>query len=340
MKKIKKTIIIAEAGVNHNGLIKNIYKLIDIAKKADADYVKFQSFISENLVTMNAIKAKYQIKNNKNLHRSQYKMLKKLELSKNFHKKIIKYCKKKSIQPLFTAFDDESLKFLKILNLKEIKISSSDVNNFPFLKKIAKLNKITFLSTGMSDINDIKKALKVMISNGLSKDKIYLLHCNTDYPTKVEDANLNVIKNFRKKFDLNVGLSDHTLGITAPIIAVALGAVVIEKHFTINKNMNGPDHRSSLEPKELNLMIKEIRNTEKMLGSYEKKITQSERKNLKTVRKSVIAKIDIKKGEKFSLKNLIIKRPGEGLPPIFLDKLIGKKAYKKFKKDDYIKILK
>ena len=335
--KNNKTIIIAEAGVNHNGSLKNIYKLINIAKNSGCDFVKFQSFVSENLVTANAKKADYQKRNYKKSI-SQQDMLKKFELTKINHLKIISYCKKKKIKPLFTPFDDESLDLVKSLKLNEIKIGSTDTNNLPFLRKIAKLNKITFFSTGMSNYQDIKIAVRHMLKNGLSKKNLFLLHCNTDYPTPNSDANLNVIPNIKKIFNLNVGFSDHTLGILAPLAAVSLGAKVIEKHFTIDKNLDGPDHAASLNPVELKDMVNKIRIIENLLGSSEKKITKSEKKNFKIVRKSIIAKKFIKKGEKFTEENLIIKRPGNGLPPIYFDKLIGKKATKNFKKDEFIRI--
>ena len=335
IKNKNKIIIIAEAGVNHNGIKKNIKKLIDLAANAKADYVKFQSFKADNLVTKNAKKAPYQKKLTAK-NENQYQMLKKLEISKNDHKYIINYCKEKKINYLFTPFDYESLNILVEYGVKELKISSSDLNNFPFLEKIAKLNKIIFLSTGMSDIKIIKKALKILTTNGTSKKNIYLLHCNTDYPTNYTDVNLRAMLTMRNKFKIKVGYSDHTLGIEVPIAAATLGASVIEKHFTLDNNLVGPDHKASLNPKELFQMINSIRNIEKSLGDGIKKITKSEKKNIFAAKKSIYANQKINKGDLFTNDNLIIKRPGNGISPTQWFKIIGKKSKKKFNFNDLI----
>lgn len=330
-----KTIIIAEAGVNHNGKFDNIKKLINIASNAGADYVKFQSFSTDSLVTKNAKRAKYQISNNKK-NSTQFELLKKLELNKNDHIKIISYCRLKKIKPLFTPFDFDSLNLLISLNVKEIKIGSSDLNNLPFLKKISELNKKVFLSTGMSNMNEIYDAIKIFKKNKLLKKKLFVLHCNTDYPTNYKDANVSAMKTIEKEFNVNIGYSDHTLGIEVPISAVAMGAKVIEKHFTIDKKMKGPDHKASLNPLELKEMIRCIRNVELSKGSGIKKVSASERKNIKIVRKSIIAKKNIFKGDKFTNENLIIKRPGNGISPKNWSKIIGKKSKKNYKIDDLI----
>ena len=333
MKK-NKTIIIAEAGVNHNGSSKNIEKLIKVASQAKADFVKFQLFVSKNLVSKNAKVATYQKKNTK--FKFQIDLLKKLELSNKQHKLIIKYCKKYKIKPLFTPFDFESLNILSSLKKTHLKISSSDLDNIPFLRAIAKLRKIVFLSTGMSNLRDIKLAVDTLIKNGQNRNNLYILHCNTDYPTPYNDVNLKAMLTIKDKFKLKVGYSDHSLGIEVPIAAVSLGASVVEKHFTLDKKMNGPDHKSSLNPKELENMIKSIRNVENSLGSEIKTITTSESKNLKKIRKSIYANKEITKGEKFTSENLIIKRPADGISPKNWDNLIGKISNKNYRKNQKI----
>jgi len=338
---MNKVIIIAEVGVNHNGDINLAKELIDAAKTAKVDFVKFQTFKSENVVTKEAKKADYQIKNSKNRSQGQLQMLRKLELSNEDHVELISYCKKKKVSFFSTAFDLESLDYLKKLGLKIVKIPSGEITNLPFLRKAAELFSEVIISTGMSTIEDIKNALEVFVNSGISKSKISILHCNTQYPTPMKDVNLLAMKHIQKEFNVKVGYSDHTLGIEVPIAAVALGALVIEKHFTLDRSLPGPDHSASLEPKEMIKMVNSIRNIEKAIsGNGKKVISESEKENYKIVRKSIVARTKIKKGEVFSEKNLTTKRPGTGISPMFWDKVIGQTADFFFKKDDLIKIKK
>ena len=328
--------IIAEAGVNHNGSISIAKKLIDMAVKAGADAVKFQTFKAENLVTMNAKKANYQKKNDKR-NESQFDMLKKLELSPLMHKVLLSYCKKKNILFLSSPFDLQSIDFLNNLGLKIFKIPSGEITNFPYLKKIGRLKKKIILSTGMSNMSEIKKALKVLVKSGTKKKNITVLHANTEYPTPLSDVNLRSMLSIGKKLNVNFGYSDHTLGFEVSVAAVALGAKCIEKHFTLNSNLRGPDHRASLEPKDLIKMINAIRNIEIALGSRVKRPSKSEIANIKIVRKSLVASQDIKKGEIFTEQNLTAKRPGNGLSPFKITKFLGKRSLKNYKKDQQIK---
>jgi len=327
--------IIAEAGVNHNGSIKIAKKLINLASEAGADAIKFQTFKAENLVTKNLEKANYQ-KNNTSKKESQYKMLKKLELTKETHQELIRYSKKKKIQFLSSPFDHESIQLLNDLGLKIFKIPSGEITNFPYLKHIGKLKKKIILSTGMANILEIRNALNILINSGTKKSNIIVLHANTEYPTPMEDVNLNAMITIRNLFKVAVGYSDHTLGLEVDIAAVALGAKCIEKHFTLNRNMRGPDHKASLEPKELKHMVRSIRNVEQALGDGTKKPTKSEKKNIKIVRKSIVAKTKIKKGERLSKKNITIKRPGTGMSPMKWEKILGTKAIKNYNIDDLI----
>ena len=328
-----KIIIIAEAGGNHNGSLKKAYKLVDIAKKAGADYVKFQTFKAETLVSKNAPKAKYQKKNVKKI--SHYELIKKLEMSYDMHVKVINYCKQKKIKFLSSPFCIDSFNLLRKFNLDFIKIPSGEITNLPLLRHIRNFNNNIILSSGMSNVGEIKSALKILKNKNR---KIILLHCNTEYPTPLDDINLNAMKTLKKQFKLDVGYSDHSLGIQVPIIAASLGAKVIEKHFTISKKMVGPDHVASLNPKELTSMVKAIRSTETILGKGKKFVSKSEKKNILIARKSLFAASDIKKGEKFSLVNLVCLRPGSGISPINIDKVIGLKAKKTFLKGQLIKI--
>ena len=330
----KRILIIAEAGVNHNGSIKKAFELVDAAKKAKADAIKFQTWKTENVVIKNSLKAPYQNKFNKN--DTQYEMLKKLELKYSNFVKIKKYCDKKKITFLSTADEKESALFLNPL-IKYIKVGSSEINDYPFLSLLAKFSKPLFLSTGMSKLDEIRKAINILVKNGLEKNKIFVMHCNTSYPTPFEDANLNAIKTIKNKLKVNVGYSDHTKSIEASIAAVALGAKVIEKHFTLNAKDRGPDHSSSIEPDKFLEMTTAIRNIEKALGNGVKKPTKSEILNMKSTKKSIVAKKNIKIGEKFTINNLTIKRPGTGLSPIHFNSLIGKKSSKNYKIDDLIK---
>ncbi len=333
-----KTIIIAEAGINHNGSLETAKKLIKVASKSKADFIKFQTFKASELVSKKLKKANYQIKNTSKAKETQYEMLKKLELSEMDHKILLKECKKNKIGFLSTPFDLKSLNLLLKFKLEYLKISSGDIDNYPLLKKVGKLNKKIFLSTGMSTIKDIEKAIKVLQEYGTNKNHIYILHCNTSYPTPFKDVNLNAIKTIKKYFKIKTGYSDHTTGIEVPIAAVAMGAEVIEKHFTLDKNSKGPDHIASLEPTELSEMVKSIRNIEKSFGKLEKLVSKSEKKNIIFAKKSIVAKSLIKKGEKFSSKNICVKRPGNGISPMEWEKVIGNKAKKKFEKDELIKL--
>lgn len=329
-------LIIAEAGVNHNGSIKLAKQLIDKAVDAGADYIKFQTFKAANLVTKAAKQAEYQKKNIGD-ESSQYQMLKKLELSASDHEILIDYCRKRGIKFFSTAFDFKSLEYLHSLNLGLWKIPSGEVTNYPFLMRIAAYNQPTILSTGMCEMDDVRAAVNALYVNGLSRENLTLLHCNTEYPTPYEDVNLKAMATLREEFGVNVGYSDHTQGIEVPIAAVALGATVIEKHFTLDCNMEGPDHKASLEPHELKAMVTAIRNTEKAIsGNGEKYVSNSEIKNIAIARKSIVASCKIKKGEIFSESNLTVKRPGDGISPMRWKEIIGTHAVKDFIEDEQI----
>ena len=327
--------IIAEAGVNHNGSIELAYKLIDVASASGADAVKFQTFKAENLVSKNAPKAEYQ-KQATNQSESQLSMLKKLELDSNAHKKLINYCKKKDIVFLSTPFDHESIDLLNELELQIFKIPSGEITNLTYLRHIGSLEKKVILSTGMSTLKEIEEALIILTSAGTSKENITILHANTMYPTPMEDVNLRAMQTIQDKFGVAVGYSDHTLGIEVDIAAVAMGATIIEKHFTIDKTMDGPDHKSSIDPEELNAMVSSIRNIEKALGSSIKKPSKSEKPNIIMARKSIVASKSIKKGELFTENNLTTKRPGTGLSPMEWDSIIGKVAKRDYQIDDLL----
>ena len=332
-----RTIIIAEAGVNHNGSMDIAKKLIDVAKKSGADYVKFQTFKAEALATKSAVKAEYQINNTGN-DSTQLEMLKQLELSYNDHIELIEYCNKVKIKFLSTAFDKDSVTMLNDLNIPLFKIPSGEITNIPYLRHIGGLKKPIILSTGMATIEEIKLALKTLTSSGAKIRDITVLHCNTEYPTPIQDVNLNAMITIRDKFKVSVGYSDHTLGYDASIAAVSLGASIIEKHFTLDTSMKGPDHKASLNPIDLSRMIKSIRNIETLLGSKIKQPTPSELKNIQIARKSIVAKTNIQIGDIFNENNLTTKRPGNGISPIHWDELIGKKSKKNFKADELIKI--
>ena len=330
-----KVFIIAEAGVNHNGSITLAKKLIDAASTCGADAIKFQSFKAKNLAIKNLKKAGYQ-KKSTNKKETQFEMLKKLEMSETMHLELINHCKKKKIEFISSPFDSESINLLKKLGLKTFKIPSGEITNLPYLRKIGKLKKKIILSTGMSTIYEIKNALNVLVKSGTSKDKITILHTNTDYPTKFEDVNLNAMTSIGRYFDLKFGYSDHTLGIEVDIAAVAMGASCIEKHFTLDCSMKGPDHKASLEPFQFDRMVKSIRNIQVALGSKIKKPSKSEKKNMKLVRKSIVANENIKKGELLSEINLAVKRPGTGISPMKWDEVIGTYASRDYKKDELI----
>jgi N,N'-diacetyllegionaminate synthase len=335
---MKKTLIIAEAGVNHNGDIELAKKLIDVAAQAGVDYVKFQTFKASELVTKKAKRAEYQDVNLKN-NDNQFEMLKKLELSHEDHYQLIKYCKAKKVKFLSTGFDFESIDFLHKIGIRIAKIPSGEITNLPYLKKIASLFSEVILSTGMADINEVKEAVDVLFKGGVEKNKLTVLHCNTEYPTPMKDVNLKAMLNIKEEVVVNIGYSDHTLGLEVPVAAVALGAKVIEKHFTLNRNMEGPDHKASLEPHELKLMVKSIRNIEQALsGSGKKKPSFSELKNKSIVRKSIVAIQPIQKGEVFNAVNIGVKRPGTGISPMSWDDIIGQTSSKDFNVDDIIVI--
>ena len=333
------TLIIAEAGVNHNGSIELAKKLVEKAKEAGVDYIKFQTFKASKLVTKAAKQAEYQQKNIGKEGDSQYQMLKKLELSPEEHEVLIDYCHQLGIRFFSTAFDFDSIDYLHSLNLGLWKIPSGEVTNYPFLKRIAAFNEPTILSTGMCDMEDVRSAVEALYNNGLSKKNLILLHCNTEYPTPFEDVNLKAMDALRKEFGVEVGYSDHTKGIEVPIAAVALGATVIEKHFTLDRNMEGPDHKASLEPDELKAMVSAIRNIEKAVGGDgTKHVSDSEKKNIAIARKSIVAASDIKAGEEFTEQNLTVKRPGNGISPMKWDEIVGKKAIRDFAEDELIEI--
>jgi len=330
-----KTFIIAEAGVNHNGIIDLAKQMIDVAAETGSDAVKFQTFKTENLVSKNAPKADYQKVSTDNSE-SQFEMIKKLELDENAHKILFAYCLEKNIQFLSSPFDLASIDLLNKLGMEVFKIPSGEITNLPYLRKIGGLNKKVILSTGMADLKEVEDALDVLTNAGTELKNITVLHCNTEYPTPMEDVNLRAMITIAQAFGVCVGYSDHTLGIETSIAAVALGAQVIEKHFTLDKNMEGPDHKASLEPDKLKNMIHAIRNIEKALGNGIKKASPSELKNKPVVRKSIVAACDIQKGEIFTEKNIIVKRPGTGISPMRWDEIVGKPSTKDYREDDLI----
>ena len=331
------TFIIAEVGVNHNNNLSYAYKYIDLAKKIGVNAVKFQIFKTENYVSIDSPLAKYQ-KQNSPITKNQFELIKKLELSEEKIHKIISYCKKKKIEFLCSIFDDWGLYFVLKNKIKKIKIPSGEINNYPLLEKISKFKKEIILSTGMSTINEIKNAIKILTKYKKIKNRdISILHCHSYYPSENEDLNLNAIKTMQLKFKNAIGFSDHSLGSHAAIAAIAMGANIIEKHITLNKSLSGPDHKASLNPVEFQMFVNLIRQTEKCLGSGIKKPTIKEKEIMKIARKSIVAKIDIKKNEIFSLKNIAFKRPGTGVSPIYFKKILGKKASKSFLKDQQIK---
>ena len=335
----QRTLIIAEAGVNHNGSIELAKKLIDAAATAGVDYVKFQTFIAEKLVSKYAKKADYQTSSLGNSKDdSQFSMLKKLELSKEDHFELIDYCDKVGIKFVSTPFDLPSIDVLEELNMDFYKIPSGEITNLPYLKKIASLGRPVIMSTGMSTMDDIEDAMAVLTGEGLAKEKITLLHCNTEYPTPFEDVDLRAMETLSMCFEVKTGYSDHTQGIEVPIAAVALGATVIEKHFTLDREMEGPDHKASLEPGELKQMVQSIRHIEKALGYGRKEVSPSEAKNMIVARKSLVASCDIRKGELYSEENITVKRPGNGISPMRWNEIMGRVAPRDFNEDELIEI--
>ena len=329
------TTIIAEAGVNHNGSVDTAKKLIEAASEAESDLIKFQTFKTESIITKKAEKADYQ-KDFTEKSESQFEMLKKLELDRTAHEELIQYCKIKNIQFLSTAFDHDSIDLLAELNIPFYKIPSGEITNLPYLRHVGCMGKPVVMSTGMATMVEIRAAMNVLLETDVKKDDLTILHCNTEYPTPMEDVNLNAMLTIRDELGVRVGYSDHTLGIDIPVAAVALGACVIEKHFTLDRTLPGPDHAASLNPEELKAMVAAIRNIEKAKGDGIKKPSESERKNIPIARKSIVAKKPIRKGELFSEENLTVKRPGTGISPMEWDAFLGKSADREYQMDDLI----
>lgn len=327
--------IIAEAGVNHNGDIETAKKLVDEAALAGADAVKFQTFRAETLASKDAKKADYQMETTEKTE-SQFDMLKKLELTPDMHEQLIAYCAQKGIMFLSTPFDIDSAHYLEKCGVVIFKIPSGEITNYPYLREIGKMGKKVILSSGMSTLEEIKTAVKILKDNGSSD--ITVLHCNTEYPTPYKDVNLRAMMTIKKELGLAVGYSDHTQGIAVPIAAAALGATVIEKHFTLDRNMEGPDHKASLEPEELRAMVRAIRNIEMALGDGTKKPSESEKKNIEIARKSIVAKCPIRAGEVFTEDNLTTKRPGSGISPMRWKDIVGKTAVRDFAEDELIEV--
>ena len=329
-------LIIAEAGVNHNGSMVIARKLVDAAVEAGVDIIKFQTFKAEKLVSKEAKKAEYQKSNIGDGNDSQFEMLKKLELSEQDHEELIAYCRQSGIRFWCTAFDFESMDYLHSLDLGLWKIPSGEITNYPFIRKIASYGEPIIMSTGMCEKNDIRNAVQVLNRYGIGKDLITILHCNTQYPTPYKDVNLRAMLTIRKEFDTRIGYSDHTHGIEVPIAAVAMGAEVIEKHFTLDRSLPGPDHKASLEPAELKAMVSAIRNIEQALGDGIKKVSDSEKANMAVARKSIVAACPIRKGEIFTEENLTVKRPGNGVSPMKWLEVIGTMATKDYQEEDLI----
>lgn len=331
-------LIIAEAGVNHNGSLELAKQLIDKAVEAGVDIIKFQTFKSEKLVSKDAKQAEYQQKNIGKKGEGQLAMLKRLELSHEDHEELIAYCREKSIRFFSTAFDMDSIDYLHSLEMGLWKIPSGEITNYPYLRKIAQYQEPVILSTGMCELSDIEAGMNVLLEFGVKKEQITILHCNTEYPTPFEDVNLKAMLEIGEKFGIKIGYSDHTKGIEVPIAAVALGATVIEKHFTLDKNMEGPDHKASLEPAELKAMVSAIRNIEQALGTGHKTISESERKNIEIARKSIVAARPIKAGELLTEENLTVKRPGNGINPMRWNEVVGTRAVQSFNEEDPIQL--
>jgi N,N'-diacetyllegionaminate synthase len=334
---MSKVFIIAEAGVNHNGSVELAKQLIDVAVEAGADAVKFQTFKAEKLVSKHAQKADYQ-KQTTSVDETQYEMIKKLELDENAHRTLINYCKGKKILFLSTPFDHDSIDLLNSFEMPIFKIPSGEITNLPYLRHIGSLGKEVILSTGMSNLNEVQDALALLIKAGTSKERITVLHATTEYPCPVDEVNLRAMETLHATLVIKVGYSDHTKGIEVPIAAVAMGACVIEKHFTLDRTMDGPDHKVSLEPDELKAMVQAIRNIEQALGDGVKTPSKSERKNIAVARKSILASRPIKIGETFSENNLIVKRPGNGISPMRWDEIVGHTATRNFLADELIEL--
>lgn len=335
--QMNKMFIIAEAGVNHNGSLELAKRLVDVAVDAGADAVKFQTFKADKLVIRGAQKAEYQ-KQTTSVNESQFDMIKKLELDENSHRELICYCDQKQIIFLSTPFDHDSIELLNNFEMPIFKIPSGEITNLPYLRHIGRLGKEVILSTGMADLGEIEDALDVLMQAGTIKEKITVLHATTEYPCPIEEVNLRAMQTIRAAFGVKVGYSDHTQGIEVPIAAVAMGACVIEKHFTLDRTMDGPDHKASLEPQELKAMVKAIRHIAQALGNGIKKPGKSEVKNIAIARKSIVAACPIKIGESFSSDNITTKRPGTGISPMRWDEIIGRTAPRDFAADELVEL--
>lgn len=330
-----KTLIIAEAGVNHNGSLELAKRMADAAKAAGADIVKYQTAIPELVISTYAQKAEYQ-KEQTGEEESQLEMVRKIHFDFEGHRELQAYCRSIGIEYLSTPFDLASIDFLESLDMPVFKIPSGEITNLPYLEKVAALHKPVILSTGMSELSEVGDALRILREGGAGE--ITVLHCNTEYPTPLKDANVRAMLDIREHFGTPVGYSDHTLGLAAPLAAVALGATVIEKHFTLDKNMDGPDHKASMDPEELTALVKAIRETEQVLGDGHKAVTDSERKNKAVARKSIVATRPIRKGELLSEENLYVKRPGNGISPMRWHEVLGTRAVRDFAPDELIEL--
>lgn len=335
---MKRTLIIAEAGVNHNGSMELACRLVDAAADAGADIVKFQTFKATRLVAASAPLAEYQQSATAEAYKSQLDMLQRLELSEAVHRELMERCALRGIRFLSTAFDTESVEFLHSLGLGIWKIPSGEITNYPYLRRIARFNEPVYMSTGMCTLDDVAAAVKALLGNGLSPSNLTLLHCNTEYPTPMVDVNLAAMDTLRREFGVPVGYSDHTVGIEIPVAAAALGATVIEKHFTLDRTMVGPDHKASLEPSELKAMVQAVRNVDMAVGSGSKCVTDSERKNIAVARKSIVAATAISAGELFTEDNLTVKRPGTGISPMRWNDVIGRRAARDYCPDELIEL--
>ena len=334
---MSRVLIIAEAGVNHNGDLKTAKELVKTAAVSGADLVKFQTFKASAVATKNAQKADYQEKTT-TPSESQYEMIRKLELSRGMHEELISYCKRCEIGFFSTGFDAQSVNMLVELGQQLFKVPSGEITNLPYLRHIGKMGKPVIMSTGMSTLDEVRVAINILMEEGVAKNEITILHCNTEYPTPMEDVNLRAMLTLQDKLGVKVGYSDHTTGVEIPTAAVALGATVIEKHFTLDRNQPGPDHAASLEPDELKSMVSAIRNIERAMGDGIKKPSPSEVKNLPIARRSIVAATTIQKGESFTEDNLAVKRPGTGISPMQWDSVLGMVAEKKYSKDDLIQM--
>ncbi|MHC5060128.1 MAG: N-acetylneuraminate synthase [Planctomycetota bacterium] len=334
---MNRTFIIAEAGVNHNGSVETARRMIDVAVTAGVDAVKFQTFRAENVVSVFAPKARYQ-KETTDKDESQLQMIKRLELDMDSHSQLIDYCRDKGVSFLSSAFDLGSIDVLNGLGLEIFKIPSGEITNLPYLRKIGGLKRKVILSTGMADLDEIRAALDILVCAGTQKEDMTVLQCNTQYPTPIEDANLLAMVTIKEALGVEVGYSDHTIGLEAVIGAVALGARVIEKHFTLDRNMEGPDHKASVEPDELEAMVKAIRNIEMALGDGIKRASKSELENKLVARKSIVAAKEVEAGEVLTEANLAVKRPGTGISPTEWDAVLGKSAKRKFMKDELVEL--